>query len=436
MRDLQVKTGAPAGDFRKHARFGYRAIVVVFGAFGVWATVAPLNSAAIAPAQVAVESDRKPVQHFEGGIVSDIRVREAQSVEEGEVLFRLQPVQAQANRDLLHNQLDAAIAQEARLLAERQNLSEVIFPAELLARRQAPQTATAMADQQSQFAERVRLRASEGGVFRSRIEQTRREIGGRKARMTALETQLESLTAEISALAPLVTKGFFPRNKMRALEREKARLEGEIGLSHGEIARLEQTIGETQWQMDQAQQRQQDLVAQQLAEIRSRISDLREKITVATDVLSRMEVRSPRTGVLQALKVHTIGAVVRPGEVLAEVVPSGDALILAARVSPLDIQDVAAGQKAEVRFPAFRKASAIFGRVEAVSADSLLDESTRKPFYLARVRIDHGAIPAEIAGNLVPGMPAEALIATGERTVLQYLMAPLTDTIARSMRER
>jgi HlyD family secretion protein len=410
--------------------------VVVFGAFGLWAATAPLDSAAIAPAQVAVESDRKPVQHFEGGIVSEIRVREAQSVYEGEVLFRLQPTQAQANRDLLHNQLGASLAQEARLMAERQDATEIDFPDELLARSQMPQAATAMADQRSQFAERMRLRASESGIFRSRIEQTRRDIAGRKARATALETQLASLEAEISAIAPLVTKGFFPRNKMRGLEREKARLEGEIGSSQGEIARQEQAIAETQWQMDQAQQRQQDLVAQQLAEIRVRISDLREKIRVADDVLSRMEVRAPRTGVLQALKVHTIGAVVRPGEVLAEVVPSSDALILAARVSPLNIQDVAAGQTAEVRFPAFRKVSAIFGQVETVSADSLLDESTRKPFYLARIRIDHSAIPTEIAGSLVPGMPAEALIATGERTILQYLMAPLTDTLARSMRER
>jgi HlyD family secretion protein len=428
---------ATAGNYRRYANFGYRAIAAVFGAFGIWVACAPLDSAAIAPARVSVESDRKPLQHLEGGIVSEIRVREAQPVEEGEVLFRLQPTQAQANRDLLAKQLDAALAQEARLIAERNEAAEIAFPDELMARRHLPETATIIADQRNQFAERSRLRNNELGILRSRIEQTSRDIAGRKLRATGLAAQLASFKAEIAAVMPLVEKGYYARNKLRVLERERDRIEGEIGFGQGDIGRLEQTIAETHLQIEQARQRQQELVAQQLADIRVRISDLREKGAVALDVLSRVEVRAPRAGIVQAVKVHTVGAVVRPGETLAEIVPTGDSLILSARVSPLDIQSVATGQKAEVRFPAFaRKLPPIFGKVETISADALVDEVTRQPYYAARVRIDQASIPAELAGTLVPGMPADVLISTGERTVLRYLLGPLSDAMARSMRER
>ena len=428
---------AMAGNYRRYANFGYRAIAAVFGAFGIWAACAPLDSAAIAPARVSVESDRKPLQHLEGGIVSEIRVREAQIVQEGEVLFRLQPIQAQANRDLLGKQLDASLAQEARLIAERDDTAEIAFPDELLARRNLPETATIITDQRNQFAERSRLRIGELGIYRSRIEQTNRDIAGRKLRGVALRAQLASFKAEIASVTSLVEKGYYARNKFRVLERERDRLEGEIGFGEGDIGRLEQSIAEARLQLEQARQRQQELVAQQLAEIRVRISDLREKTAVAVDVLSRVEVRAPKAGIVQALKVHTIGAVVRPGETLAEIVPTGDSLILSARVSPLDIQSIAAGQKAEVRFPAFaRKLPPVFGKVETISADALVDEVTRQPYYSARVRIDQGSIPAEIAGNLVPGMPADVLISTGERTVLRYLLGPLSNAMARSMRER
>jgi membrane fusion protein, type I secretion system len=203
-----------------------------------------------------------------------------------------------------------------------------------------------------------------------------------------------------------------------------------------DIERFEQSMEETRLLLEQARQRQRETVLQQLAEVRARISDVKEKLAIASDVLKRVEVRAARKGVVQAIKVHAIGAVVKPGETMAEVVPVGDSLIMAARVSPLNIQDVGAGQGAEVRFANFGKnAPPMFGRVESVSADTLLDEATRQPYYLARVRIDQGTIPRDIASKLTPGMPADVLISTGGRTMLQYMLAPLTDRFAKSMRE-
>jgi HlyD family secretion protein len=192
-------------------------------------------------------------------------------------------------------------------------------------------------------------------------------------------------------------------------------------------------MAETRLLLEQARQHQRETVLQQLADVRARISDAREKLAIAGDVLKRVEVRAPRKGIVQALKVHAAGAVVRPGETMAEVVPVGDSLILAARVSPLNVQDVTAGQKTEVRFSAFGKnAPPMFGRVESVSADTLIDETTHQPYYMARLRIDQDAIPPAIARKLT----ADVLILTGARTMLQYLVQPLMDRFATSMRER
>lgn len=427
-----------AGDYRRYACLGYGAIAVVFGGFGLWAAMAPLDSAAIAQARVAVETDRKPVQHLEGGIVQEILVKEAQHVEEGQVLFRLQPTQALANADLQRKQLDAALAIEARLVAEQEGASRIMFPEAVVQRQAVPETTNAIADQKRQFAERARSLRNQIAILNARIEQSTREIEGRDSKKAALASQLASYATELERVSSLAAKGLYPQNRLLSLERERTRVAGELGTTDSEIARLREAIEEARHQIRQTQQHQLEEVAQQLAEVRGRISDVREKLTIAQDVLTRMEVRAPRRGIVQALKVHAVGAVVRPGDMLAEVVPEGDVLILAARVSPLDIQSVSGGLRAEVRFPAFSSLHppTIFGQIESISAASVVDETTKEPYYLARVIIDLGTIAPQLSKRLVPGMPADVLISTGERTMLQYLLGPLRDALARTMRER
>jgi HlyD family secretion protein len=339
---------------------------------------------------------------------------------------------------MVRKQLDAALAQESRLTAERDGVATLNFPAELLERRSVPETAAAIADQERQFAERKTTLQNQTLILRTRLEQTSKELGGVRQQETAYKDQLANLSAEIENLSELQRKGLYPKSKLMALQREYSRLEGQLGSAQAEAARLGEVLQETKLQIAQAEQKFREEAGQQLTEVRARLSDARERLRVTDDIMSRIEIRAPQNGVVQGLKVHTPGAVVRPGETLAELVPSGDRLIMAVRVSPLDIDNVETGQKAEVRLPGFasRGLKTILGRVERVGADVMQDDYTKEPYYLARVEVDPRTIPAEVEKRLQPGMPADVLITTGERTILQYLVGPISDLIAKSMREQ
>jgi HlyD family secretion protein len=427
----------PDTNFKPFLYIAGSAIGVVFGGFGLWAAFAPLDSAAVAPAKVAVETDRKPIQHLEGGIVSEILVSEAAQVEEGQVLFRLQPTKAMANADMSRKQLDAMLALDARLVAELDGKPQIKFPEALLARLHVSETATAVADQNRQFIERRRSLDNQIGMTKARIDQMTRDIEGRKRRLSSLKDQMTSYTTEIEAVTSLAERGFYPRNKLLGLQRERTRVEADIGMTEAEISRLEDSIAEQRIQITQIEQRNVEDITQQLADTRAKISDLKEKIAIAEDVLGRIEVRAPRRGIVQGVKVHSVGAVVGPGATLAELVPIGETLIMAAKVSPLDVQSVTGGQRAEVRFPAFStlQLPPVFGKVESVSADSMQEEGGKEQYYLARIAIDPKDIPAQVAAKIMPGMPADVLIVTGERTMLAYLIGPLRDRLARAMRD-
>lgn len=424
-------------DHRRYTRLALGAVLLVFGGFGTWAAFAPLDSAAVAPARIAVEGDRKPVQHLEGGIVREILVKDAESVAEGQILFRIDATGARANFDILSKQMDGHRAEEARLLAEREGKATIAFPAALTSRTSRADLQQVMAEQERLLAERQRSMANQIGILEARIDQTEKEIEGRNRRLASLKTQHSSLTAEIETIRPVVEKGFFPRNRMRALERDAARLDGDIGGLEGELARLSQVIEESRIQIRQTRQRAAEEQTRALAEVRAKMNDTREKLEVAEAILNRVDIRAPRAGIVLSVAVKTPGSVIAPGATLAEVVPPLVRVTLTARVAPLNIQSVAAGQKAEVRFPAFssRAPDPIYGRVESVSADAVEDPRTRETYYSAKVVIEPGDIPAPLAKQLVPGMPADVLIITGERTMLAYLLGPLRDRLARAMRD-
>ena len=355
-----VKAQIPAysGDFRRLAMVGYGSIAVAFGGFGLWASLAPLDSAAIASAQVAIATNRKPIQHLEGGILSEVLIKESQRVEAGQVLFRLQPIQAQSSADLLRKQLDGAFAKEARLLAERDQKASIEWPAELVARREIAAVASSMADQEKEFLERRRSLESQIAIHKTRIEQTSRDIAGKKAHENSLSQQSASLLREIGAVSGLADKGFFPRNKLAALQRDQWRLEGDLGVVRGDIARAGETIEESRQQIALVRQQRVEEAAQQLGEAKGRKSELREKLSIASDVLSRIDVRSPRAGIVQGIKVHTVGEIVRPGDTIAEVVTPEEGLIMTAQVTPQDIDMVAALQGRDP-LPRLRLAAAV-----------------------------------------------------------------------------
>lgn len=435
---VRAASVVPSSDHRAYSQIGVVAIGIVLAFFGGFGAKAPLDSAAIAPGRVVTESSTKPIQHLEGGIVREILVKESDAVKEGQVLFRLEPTQARANSDSVRKQIDADLALEARLIAERDGTDALTFPKALLARRSSPDTAAAIDDQERRCKERKATIDNDTKILRSRLEQTTKELGGLERQQASLQDQIENIASDIESFAELLKKGLYTKSKLNALKREQLHLEGQLGSVEGEMARNEKIIEETKLQVRQAGQKYIDEAAKELPEVRARLSQAQERLSVAQDVMSRVEVKAPQDGVVQGIKVHAPGAVVHPGDSLAELVPTGDKLVMAARVSPLDVDNVAPKQKAEIRLPAFstRHIPTILGKVETVAADAMLDEYTKEPYYLARVVVDTDTLPAEVQERLVPGMPADVLITTGERTLLQYLVGPISDLFAKSMREQ
>ena len=427
-----------SGDFRTLLWAGYGSITLTFGVFGTWAATAPLDSAAVASAQVAVSTNKKPVQHLEGGILREVLVVEAQRVEEGQVLFRLQPVQAQATAETLRNQLNSALAQEARLLAERDQTGRITWPEDLLVKHAQPDVAALLANQERQYTERQRSLDALISIQASRIAQTARDVSGKHSNEQTLGQQHESLKGDLAKLSGLADKGYFPRSKLSAMQRDLWRIEGDLGVVRSDIAKAAETIAESRQQMTVLRQQRIDEAAQQLADVRGRLSELREKRSVAADVVSRLEVRAPRAGIVQGIKVHTVGEVVRPGDTLADLVTPEEGLILTAQVTPSDIDSVFAGSKAEIRFPAFasRQRLATRGKIETIASDLTVDPNSRQSYYMARVAIDSATLPSELKGKLIPGMPASILITTGERTMLTYLIGPLQERILRTLRDK
>lgn len=448
MTDLAFNTSAPfplpaeVRDHRIYARIGFAAVALVFGGFGTWASLAPLDRAAIAQGQVAVDSNNKPIQHLEGGIVREILVRDTQQVKQGDILFRLQPTTAQANLDLLRKQVDASLAAESRLVAEQTRADQIRFPADLLARRNVAETDLAIRDQERQFRERRQTLDGQIGILAAQIEQKRQDIAGRARQKEALAAQIASFKTEITAVTPAVEKGFYARNKFLALQRDAARADGDFAVAESDIARLTKNIDEAKLQIQQTRFKFDEDVSNALNDVRAKMSDAREKILIAEDVLTRVDVRAPRDGTVLGLKVHGIGAVIKPGETLAEIVPLGEGLAVTARVSPGDIESVEVGQTAEVRFANFssRQTPVILGKVVSLSPDALVDQTgnqqQQQPYFSAKVVIDYNSLPANIAKKIQPGMQADVLISTGERTALAYLIGPLKNSFAKTFREK
>jgi HlyD family type I secretion membrane fusion protein len=427
---------APIPSWKIPAAAGYVLIIGTFVVIGGWSAVAELDSAVTASGVIATESNRKTLQHLEGGIIREILVREGQHVERGQVLFRLEVTQPKATFDLQKNQLEFLVAQEARLLAERDGAEEITFPKELLDRTTDPNVARALSDQKSEFLERRASLKGQVDILRSRIEQFKKEIEGLTIERQATSNQLKFIQEELKDTKFLFSESLTPKSKLMSLERENSRLEGTIGRSTADQAKAENGIGEAQLQIGQTRQKFLEEVGNLILETRQKIADAREKVRVAQDVLTRHEIVSPSSGVLQNLRIFTTGGVIKAGEPLVDVVPEHDQLIVQAHVSPQDIDSVVLGMAAEVRLPSFHSMvlPIITGRVESISRDRLVDEQNKQPYFLAQVMAT--GIPDSLKERLSAGMPAEVVFPTGERTVLEYLVHPLRERMRSTMREK
>jgi HlyD family secretion protein len=425
-------------EWRPIAFAGYTLIAMTFGVAGVWAAVAKLDKAVIAAGFVETESNRKTVQHLEGGIVREILVKEGDDVAEGQVLFRLEQVQAEANNELLSNQLDSALALEARLIAERDGAQEISWPKELKDKLAEPTLSHVLDDQIHQFEERRASLEGQKSVLQSRIAQLHTEIDGISIEKSSTEKQTDYINQELVGLRELAGKKLVPVTRVYAMERERTRLEGDIGRAVADIAKAQSSIGEMNIQSQELSQKFQEEVASSLLDARQKIADLRERSSVAQDVVNRLAITAPREGTVQNLKVFTIGQVLRSGEPLLDIVPDNDALVVHAQFPTSDIDTVFAGMTAELRFPAFhsRTIPVMLGKIESISHDRMLDEPTHQYYYLGVVSLNRADIPEEYRSRVRAGMPAEIIVSSGERTVLNYLVGPISSSLRKTFREQ
>jgi HlyD family secretion protein len=427
-----------SSEWRPVAFAGYTLIAMTFGVAGVWAAVAKLDKAVIATGFVETETNRKTVQHLEGGIVRQILIKEGDHVTEGQVLFRLEQVQAEANNESLSNQLDSALALEARLVAERDGARKISWPKEFTDRLIEPTLSHTLDDQIHQFEERRGSLEGQKNVIESRIVQLHKEIDGISIEKTSTESQTTYINQELVGLRELAGKNLVPVTRVYAMERERTRLEGSVGRAVADMAKAESSIDEMNIQIQELTQKFQEEVASSLLDARQKIADLRERLSVSQDVVNRLAITAPRAGMVQNLKVFTIGQVLRGGEPLLDIVPDNDALVVHAEFSTTDIDNVFAGMTSEVRFPAFhsRTIPVMLGKIESISHDRLLDESTHQYYYLGLVSLNRGDIPDEYRSRVRAGMPAEIIVSSGERTVLNYLVGPLSSSLRKTFREQ
>ncbi|MGJ8605981.1 MAG: HlyD family type I secretion periplasmic adaptor subunit [Marivita sp.] len=416
---------------------GYVLIFLTFGVLGSWAAVAKLDSAVVAPATISLEGNRRVVQHFEGGIVENILVSEADSVQEGDVLLRLSGVEARSNLEVLSTRLDVSRMIEARLLAERKLYEKIEFPADLVSGENQVVSAV-KDDQEDLFREGRSILKSQEDILRARVGQIEVQIQGLELQQSAFQRRIANYTEMLDRMRDGESRGLIQGNVLSQREDELIEIEANLGQVISDVAQARASIGETELQILQLTQEYRQRANTELEQIRAEISELQERRKVAVDILNRTEIRAPGSGTIQNLKVHTVGSVIRPGDVMMELVPEDEELIINARVSPIDKDNVAPGLSTEVRFTAFKTklTPIMLGTVETVSGDVITpDNANEPPYFLARVVVDENDIPEEIKDRLTAGMPADVIITTGERTVANFIVSPLMDAVRKSMIE-
>lgn len=415
-------------------RVGISIFVLVFVVFGLWASLAPIDGAAVAAGRVTVKSYKKTVQHLEGGIVSEILARSGDLVSEGQPLLIMDDTQAMAQLEVANAQFVSLLAIESRLKAERDNLDQITFPDILFSDELNAQPE--IAAQIQIFNARKSSLEGQVEVLEQQIEQLRtRDVGLRAVRESKLE-EAAFYEEEIEDVRELLEQGFSDKLRLRELERNASRLRGDAAQLTANIASTEVEIGEARLQIIQLGREFLNDVVAALGDTQTNLKDVRERTVALQDIVSRTVVRAPVAGIVNGMQVHTVGGVISPGTPVAEIVPQTDELIIEAQVLPIDIDRVAEGQEATVRFSSFSSSvPTIFGTVLSISADSQVDQVSGVSFYLARVEVTPEGM-ADL-GDLVllPGMPAEVFISTGARTFIQYLFKPFSNALARSFTE-
>ena len=431
----QTPEGERSAGF--YTRAGWLLTVVGAGSFFLWASLAPLDEGIAVPGTVVVSGKRKAVQSLGGGVMSQILVREGQTVRQGEPLFRLDQTQVEADVQSLRAQYRMALASLSRWQSERDNLARVSF-AEQLTRDPDPRLALVMEGQQQLFSSRREALAREQAALRASIEGASQQLGGMRRARGDLMAQAGSLRQQLSNLRPLAENGYIPRNRLMEYERQLSQVQQDLAHNAGESGRIEQGILESRLKLAQQTDEYQKEVRSQLADAQLKTLTLEQQLASAGFDLLHSEITAPADGIAVNLSVHTEGAVVRAGETLLEIVPQGTHLEVEGRL-PVNLVDRVGSQlPVDILFTAFNQSSTprVSGQVNLVSADQLLDEKTGMPYYVLRSSVSDQALEKLNGLVIKPGMPAEMFVRTGERSLLNYLFKPLLDRAGSALSER
>lgn len=438
-RDLGRSALSPKTTLRGPILIGLMILIIGVGGFFGWSFTAQLDSAAIAPGIVVVESRRKTIEHLEGGILEAILVKEGDEVSEGQMLMTLSEIQARSELSQVEAQYRTNLAQFARLIAERDRLEQVTFAKDLLADAQTdPAVARVVTTQEALFERRRRVLQGQDAVYREQIEQVGREITGLESRLGADRESLELLQREIAGVETLVSQGYAPETRLLALKREQANLRGNIGDLEAQVAQSRLRIAETELERLNTEEEFTSEVVTELQDVEKNLQELEGQLSAARDVVNRVHIRAPQDGVVVGLTVHTEGEVVQGGETLLEIVPASDRLLIEALVRPEDIDVVHAGMDAQIRLSAysFRSTPPVAGMVRTVSADRVKDEASGTSAYLAMIEVAEEDLANLQDVRLYPGMPAEVMVRTGQRTAMDYMITPILRSFERGMREQ
>lgn len=425
-------------SIRRHLLAGVLIVVLLGGGVGGWAATTELAGALIAQGSIVVDSNVKKVQHPTGGIVGKLFVRDGDHVKAGQMLVRLDETVMRANLAIVTKGLDQLMARKARLEAERDGASVITFPPDLLAQRDNPDAQQAVESERKLFELRRKARLGKKAQLNQRIEQLQQEVSGIEAQQAAKMEEIKLIQNELAGVRKLYAKNLVQINRLTQLEREAARLAGERAQLISQAAQSKGKIAEIRLQIIQIDQDLSSEVAKELRDIDAKIGEYVERKVTAEDHLRRTDIRAPQAGTVFQSTVHTVGGVITAGEPIMLIVPDADKLEVEAKVRPQDIDQVRIGQSAVLRFSAFdiRTTPEINGTVTRVSADTTTDQRTGQNYYTIRIALPLDA--EQQLGNikLLPGMPVEAFVQTGERTVISYLMKPLHDQFMRAFREK
>ncbi len=424
-------------SLRRNVIAGTAGIAVLFGGVGGWAATTELSGAVIATGILVVDGNVKKVQHPTGGIVAELLVKEGQSVVAGKTIVRLDATVTRASLAAASKNLDYLYARQARLEAERDGLSAVETHPVLLERLSKGHAESVMTSERRLFADRLVARDGQKARLREQVQQLREQIGGIGEQSQAKSEELEFIEKELEGLRRLFEIGGITMSQVNALERNAARLRGERGQLIASIASAKGRISEIELQLLQVDQTMRAEVAAELRDVENEQAKLIEQEVTALDQLKHIEIKAPIGGTVHQLAIHTVGGVITPAEVLMQIVPQGSALTVEARIAPQDIDQIAAGQPATLRLTAFNRNTTpeLNGSVIRVSADLETDQQTGVSFYRTALSIPDEELSRLSGLALIPGMPVEAFIRTGDRTVVSYFAKPIHDHLQRTFRQ-